>query len=41
MNAGWVVLALAVAAVTAHGLKRLADKVLLTNGEHCRLEGDQ
>jgi|HubBroStandDraft_1064217.scaffolds.fasta_scaffold2195177_2 hypothetical protein len=41
MNAGWVVLALAVVAVAGHGLKRLAEDVLLTKGDSCRLEGDQ
>lgn len=37
----WVILALTAAAAFAYGLKHLADHVLLTKGEHCRLEGDQ
>jgi hypothetical protein len=41
MNAGWVLLLLIVAAVAGYGLKRLADRVLLTKGDSCRLEGDQ
>jgi hypothetical protein len=40
MNAGWVILALAVAAVVAYGLNRFADRVLLTKGDSCRPEGD-
>jgi hypothetical protein len=41
VNTGWVVLAIAVALGVAYGLKQLADRVLLTKGDHCRLEGDQ
>ena len=41
MSAGWVVLAIAVALVAGHGLRLLADRVLLTKGERCHLEGDQ
>jgi hypothetical protein len=41
VNAGWVIVLLVVAAVVAYGLKRLADRVLLTKGDACRLEGDQ
>jgi hypothetical protein len=41
MNAGWVIVALVVAAILAYGLKRLADRVLLTEGDDCRLKGDQ
>lgn len=41
MSAAWVVLALAAAAVLGYGMKRLADRVLLTKGDNCRLEGDQ
>jgi hypothetical protein len=41
VSVAWVILALAVAVVIAFGLKRLADHVLLTKGDQCRLEGDQ
>ncbi len=37
----WVVLALIGVLVLAYGLKRLADHVLLTKGDACRLEGDR
>jgi hypothetical protein len=41
VSAGWVVAAIAAALLVGYGMKRLADHVLVTKGEHCRLEGDQ
>jgi hypothetical protein len=41
LSSAWVVLALIGVLVLAYGLKRLADHVLLTKGDTCRLEGDR
>jgi hypothetical protein len=41
MNSGWVVLAIVVVLVAGHGLRLLADRVLLSKGDPCHLEGEQ
>ena len=40
LSPAWVVLALIGVVILAYGLKRLADHVLLTKGDSCRLEGE-
>jgi hypothetical protein len=41
MSPVWVILAVGAAIAVAYGLKRLADHVLLTKGDTCRLEGER
>jgi hypothetical protein len=41
MSAVWVLIALVAAAAASYGLTRFADRVLLTKGGECRLEGDR
>jgi hypothetical protein len=40
VNAAWVLLAFAAVPLLAYAMTRLADHVLLTEGDDCRLKGD-
>jgi hypothetical protein len=41
MSAVWVLLGLVVAVAASYGMTRFADRVLMTKGGDCRLEGDR